>query len=172
MAAATGCREGGIVRVDDQRAPFNRWTITTMDDEAVSNAIVAQHTLYPYHFVNNSAELNALGERDVKILAQHLARTPGEINVRRAGTSSELYEARMQSVTRMLVKYEVPQASIKIADKLPGGEGVDSERAVLILRRSYEQTQLSTDGGSSSSGGGSSSQQTGASMPGGQGGAH
>jgi len=36
----------------------------------------------------------------------------------------------------------VPTGTIKIADKMPGGEGVPAERAVLILKRSYDNTPL------------------------------
>jgi hypothetical protein len=142
-----GCRGGGVQRVDDQRAPFNRWTIDTLNDESISNAIVAQHTLYPYHFDNGSAQLNSLGERDVKVLAAHYVRSPGELNIRRGGADTALYEARVQSVTKLLTKFDVPAASIKVADKLPGGDGVSSERAVTILKRSYESSPLT--GGSS-----------------------
>ena len=141
---SAGCNSGGgEIRVDDQKQPYNRWTVQELNDESISNAIITQHTLYAYHFVAGSAELNKLGERDCKVLAAHLVRNPGEVNVHRQGEAQALYDARVQSVSKMLAKYDVPASSIKITDKMPGGEGVSTERAVLILKRSYESGPLS-----------------------------
>jgi hypothetical protein len=147
-----GCRGGGIARVDDQKQPFNRWTLETLDDESINNAIASQHTLYPYHFMDNSPELNPVGERDVKVLADVLRRRPGEINVRHGSEPADLYEARVQTVTQLLTKFGVSASSIRVGDKPPGGEGVASERAVIILQRSYENQALTQDGSSGSSG--------------------
>ena len=149
LAGLAGCaREGGIMRVDDQRQPVNRWAIATMDDESVANAIIAQHTLYPYHFLSNSADLNELGERDVKILARHYSRYPGEINLRRGSENDAMYDARIQSVTRLLTVLGVAQGGIKIVDRAPGGDGVASERAVEILARSMAASGSDSGGGS------------------------
>jgi hypothetical protein len=167
-----GCyRNGGVQRVDDQKAPFNRWTVETMDDESIRNAVIVQHTLYAYHFEDGSATLNGLGERDVKILASHLIKNPGEINVHRAGEADALYQARVDAVSKMLAKFDVPPATIKIADKMPGGEGISSERSVLVLKRTYDAKPLIDASQSISSEGGSGGQggsQTGS----GQGGSH
>src|SRR5204862_950178 len=92
--------------------------------------------------------LNGLGERDVKVLAAHAVKHPGEISVHKGREPAAMYDARVQSVTRMLAKYGVPADTIKIVDKLPGGEGeVDSYRAVLILNRSYMSTPLTGENG-------------------------
>jgi hypothetical protein len=142
--------------VDDQKQPFNRWTIETMDDDSINGAITAQHTLYPYHFAEGLPDLNSLGERDVKVLARTYSRRAGEINVHRGSESADLYEARVQSVTKMLTKCGVPAASIRITDKMPGGEGIRAERAVVVLQRSYEAMTVSDGSTGSGSGGGSS----------------
>jgi len=153
LVGLTGCaREGGLVRVDDQRQNVNRWTIQTMDDESVANAVITQHTLYPYHFAANSAVLNELGERDVKILAQHYSRYPGEINLRRGREDQGMYDARVQNVTRALVAMGVDQGSLRIVDKVPGGDGVSSERALEVLSRSMMANQSSESGSSTSQG--------------------
>jgi hypothetical protein len=156
LGGLTGCaREGGLMRVDDQRQPVNRWTIETTDDESVANAVIAQHTLYPYHFLANGADLNELGERDVKILAKHYSRYPGEINLRRGSEETGMYEARIQSVTAMLTSLGVDKGGLRIVDKVPGGDGVASERAVMILERSMVATTTS----SGSAGGGTDGNQ-------------
>lgn len=171
-ACLCGCKAGGgLERVDDQKQPFNRWTIQTLDDDSISNAIITQHTLYPYHFMTGSADLNELGERDVKVLAGHMAKYPGQINVRRGGEDPTLYDARVQALTKMLARLGVPETSIKIADGMPGGDGISTDRAVLILKRSYESRPLMGDstssGGSDKNSGGSGNGSSGSAPQGG-----
>ncbi|MHC4271590.1 MAG: hypothetical protein ACYST2_04680, partial [Planctomycetota bacterium] len=48
---------------------INTKLVTTYNDMAIENAIITQHTLYPYHFVQNGQELNELGFRDFGVLA-------------------------------------------------------------------------------------------------------
>jgi hypothetical protein len=154
LSGLTGCaREGGLMRVDDQRQPINRWTIETTDDESVANAVIAQHTLYPYHFVANGSDLNELGERDVKILARHLSRYPGEVNLRRGSEDQGLYDARVQGVSSMLVAMGVAKGGIRLVDKVPGGDGVSSERALEILERSMVQAKTEGGAGGGTTGG-------------------
>jgi hypothetical protein len=138
LALGACARGGGSVRVDDQRQSFNRWTLQTLDDESISNAIVAQSTLYAYHFAGGAAELNDLGQRDLKVLAGHYSRYPGAINVRRGAESEELYNARVQAVSTRLASLGVPATSIEINDGMPGGDGIASDRAVKVLERTYQ----------------------------------
>jgi hypothetical protein len=143
LAVLAGCaRNGGVARVDDQQRPVNRWIVETLDDESVANAVVRQHTIFPYHFYDSAPDLNELGERDVRILARHFARYPGELNIRRGGEGAEIYNSRVQRVTAMLTRLGVPQGSITTGDKLPGGDGIVAERALIILKRSNEPAQL------------------------------
>jgi hypothetical protein len=99
----------------------------------ITGAIIAEHTLYPYHFVADSSTLNELGERDMRVLATHFRDKSGDLNVRRAGASKELYNARVAGVLEQLRRYGVAVNRIKVADGLPGGEGMTSERVVKVL---------------------------------------
>ncbi len=50
--------------------------VRTLNNIGVENAIIAQHTLYPYHFVADGETLNDLGQRDFAVLARHYAEHP------------------------------------------------------------------------------------------------
>ena len=107
--------------------------VQEIESPEITGAIVSEHTLYPYHFVTDSTTLNELGERDLRVLAAHFRDNSGDLNVRRAGASKELYNARVASVLEQLRRHGVAVNRIKVADGLPGGEGMTSERVVKIL---------------------------------------
>ncbi len=69
----------------------NSGLVKTYNDIAIQNAVISQHTLFPYHFVNNAMELNELGDSDLKVLAEHFAKHPGKLNIRRGNISEDLY---------------------------------------------------------------------------------
>ena len=97
------------------------------------NAILAQHTIYPYHFDVYSASLNELGERDLDLLARHLKENPGPLGVRQGDASDEVYQARVDTVRGFLMDTGVPADRIAIADALPGGDGAVSDRVIEVL---------------------------------------
>jgi len=132
----------------EEHAPYNRAMIQWLNDAAVDGAIVTQQTLYPYHFVTHSPALNDLGRRDLQVLANHFRRYSGTINVRRADTPEELYEARLDEVRRTIARMGVPAGRIVLDDRMPGGVGELSERVIQIR----EQTaSAGAQGGSSDS---------------------
>ena len=116
-----------------QRDVMNRWSVHNYNNQSINNAIVSQHTLFPYHFTNNSEELNELGQRDLNVLAEHFAKYPGELNIRRGGIESDLYQLRIGSVTDLLADKGVDTSRIQIKNELAGGDGLVSERCVVIL---------------------------------------
>lgn len=133
-----------------RRSEMNAWTVDQYHRDSQEAAIVSQHTLYPYHFVANSADLNELGERDLGVLADHYRDNPGRMNVRRAGTPPDIYKARLDTVTAMLSERGVDPERIRIADGPAGGEGISSARMLVILEEkmdepfTLESTELST----------------------------
>jgi hypothetical protein len=148
-----GCDENQSPAVD--KGQVNKALVNTYNDMAIQNAIITQHTLFPYHFVQNSANLNELGERDLAILAGHLRDNPGNVNVRRAGNSSGLYQQRVSTVLDSLKAHGVDTARITIADAMPGGDGMVSERVIVILEADYSDigsTSKGTGAGASMSG--------------------
>jgi len=114
--------------------------VNSLNNIGVDNAIIAQHTLYPYHFASNGEELNELGLRDLSVLARHFAEHEGTLNVRRGETTPELYEARVTYVIEELKKAGVDTGRMGIADGMPGGSGMPSERVVTIVEKSVESS--------------------------------
>jgi len=128
-----GCQE------DVQKNPdshlLNSQLVKTYNDIAMQNAIVSQHTLFPYHFVTNGAELNELGRRDLAALTSHFIKHPGHLNIRRHNTPADLYEARINTVRGRLIEAGIDKERISISDDMPGGEGITSEKVLVILAK-------------------------------------
>ncbi len=122
-------------RVD--KASVNAKLVRSVQDTAIVNAIIRQHTVFPYHFVQNSSELNGLGQRDLQVLAEHYGKYPGQLNVRSGGASKDLYRARIETVLAFLHDAGV-KTPIDVGDDLPGGDGMPSEQVVLILKEEKE----------------------------------
>ncbi len=127
-----GCNESAERNRD--RHIINRELVNTYSDIAVQNAIISQHTLYPYHFEKNSAELNELGERDLGILATHFAKNPGQLNLRHDGVSADIYRARIELVLDKLQEAGINVGQMSVADGMPGGSGMLSEKIITVLK--------------------------------------
>jgi hypothetical protein len=150
-----GCYRAKHDPVDERAADV--LMANTYSDAAIDNAILAQHTLFPYHFVNDGAALNELGRRDLGVMAAHYKEHPGTLNVHRGDASAALYADRLAEVRKVLIKAGVKEKRITIADGLPGGEGMASEQVLKILTReakesskaSYTMPSMGTSGQSS-----------------------
>lgn len=126
LAWAAGCETGAASHETSVRI------VRSINDMAIQNAIVAQQTLYPYHFVRNSSRLNELGESELAVLANHYREHPGTLNIRRSGTPDELYNARIQAVMDALAQAGVDTGRIQIAEGMPGGDGMPTEQVLSI----------------------------------------
>ena len=132
----------------------NAQLINTLNDVAMENAIIAQHTLYPYHFVKDSEKLNKLGQRDLSILAKRLTNKDGQLNIRRDGISKSLYQARLAYVAGQLQQAGIDPARVNLSDGMPGGRGMPSSDVVQIRQADQEARkdrrerypQMSTEG--------------------------
>lgn len=140
LAAAAGLaacnmndRRPGYALTGAEESAGNRWMADHVRDAAVAGAILRQHTLYPYHFQDNTDQLNALGQRDLNVLVTHYRNAPGPINVRRGETPEALYDARVNAVRKHLTDAGLDTNRIALADADPGGSGMASERVVRIL---------------------------------------
>ncbi len=116
------------------------YLVRAVQDTAMKNAIIAQRTLFPYHFVPGSADLNDLGKVDLSILAGHLRDHPGRLNVRRGGAEKDLHDARVRRVQDLLEGAGVKAGGVEIVDGLPGGDGISSDRANRIQERDEESS--------------------------------
>lgn len=136
-----GCEEDARTAADRR---FDTEMVRTLNNIGVENAILTQHTLYPYHFVVDGEKLNDLGQRDFAVLARHFTEHPGLLNVRQGeGISPELYKARVAFVTSRLKDAGIDPARVSISDGMPGGAGLPSERVVTILRKSADPSARS-----------------------------
>jgi hypothetical protein len=158
LAAVAGCTPQAPRTLDD-RAP-NAVMVNSYADAAVENAILAQHTLYPYHFIRDASTLNELGWKDVKVLAAYYKDNPGPLSIRRLDTPQALYEARVAEVKKALAVAGVKVERIAVSDSSPGGDGMTGERVILILDRDNKAlggksglTPVSSVGSGGSSGG-------------------
>jgi len=135
-------------------------------DSGVRAAIVAQHTLYPYHFVSDSDALNELGHRDVTVLATHLRGVAsGKINIRRGEEMpASLYDARVASVRKMLQEQEVNADRVQITDGTPGG----MSPSVDVLRDMRDMHASRNTQAASEQSGGSTQSDTSSNTTGGQ----
>jgi hypothetical protein len=180
-AGLAGCASDGAEKPRAERHAKEETPVTTYDDAREFDAaivrahqddfeaagIIRQHTIYPYHFVAETATLNELGQRDVAILAGHYASLsvdrgmpPGALSVRRGDASPGLYDARVRAVTAELARGGVPNDRVRIADAVPGGDGMLPGRIKVVLQRDtdnqafYEMHEGTATPSGSSSGGG------------------
>ncbi len=113
--------------------------VNTLNNIQVENAIITQHTLYPYHFGVDAGELNDLGQRDLMVLAGHFKDHPGILNIRRGETAAQLYDARVAHVLSQLKEAGVETSRMNVSDGMPGGSGMPAERVVTILQVQVEE---------------------------------
>ncbi len=147
-----------IVGCEDQQAKkqteknLDVELVNTVNNLQVENAIITQHTLYPYHFETDGAGLNDLGQRDLMVLAKHFKEQPGVLNVRKGETGAELYTARVAQVQSRLKEAGVDVSRMTISDGMPGGPGMPSEALVTTTPKTTGAGSTSGSRGSSSSG--------------------
>ena len=139
IASPLAC-EDPARNADMDSSQMNRWLVAAVNDIAIRNAIIRQHTLFPYHFVVNGSDLNALGSRDLSVLVAHCREYPGQLNVRRGDADDGLYRQRVKTVREALAAGGVDTARVKIADAPAGGEGRAGEQVLIVMARRYEQT--------------------------------
>ena len=127
-----------------------------ISNASLNNAIVSQHTLYAYHFANGSGVLNELGLRDLNVLVDHFLKAGGNLNVHRGEASPTLYDERVKTVLEHLAAAGVQSGAVSIQDGLPGGEGLASERVIVILKEKMAKgSNISNVGGGGSGSSGS-----------------
>lgn len=140
LFAATGCEKADPdlkprSTVNLSHRPVNEALLDGYNLEAMDNAVIRQHTLYAYHFVQHSANLNALGQREASVLAHHYKKNPGPVNLNRGEETDAIYQARVQTLRDWLINGGVDASRITIAEGLPGGDGLSADHVVIVLDR-------------------------------------
>ncbi len=123
----------GCTPVGNSVGKGEMWVGDAIRRASIDRAIVAQRTLYPYHFVTDAAELNDLGRRDLRALAKHYREHTGELALWRGDASETLYEARQTTVEEQLLEMGISAEQLIVGDGVPGGDGISSERLIRIL---------------------------------------
>ncbi len=141
----TGCQEDAAPSKPEENVDVA--LVNTLNNIGVENAIIAQHTLYPYHFGVNAAELNDLGKRDLAVLARHFAQHPGVLNVQRGDVAEDLYQRRTAEVMSGLKAAGVGTSRMRISEGMPGGSGMPSEHVVVILQTAPKDVTSSRSSG-------------------------
>jgi len=127
-----GCTED--MQTSQDTHSLNSGLIESYGNISINNAIVSQRTLFPYHFVNNSAELNELGKNGLDVLIKHFVKNPGELNIRQGEVSNRIYQARVNLVLEKMQEAGIDRNKITISDGMPGGSGMSSEEVSVILK--------------------------------------
>ena len=128
------------------------WANDLIMNASLNNAIITQHTLYAYHFMSGTGALNDLGQRDLSVLTDHFLKAGGDLNVHRGSASQTLYDARVKTVLESLAAAGVQSGAVAVKDGLPGGEGIASERVIVILKEKRSSTDWSNASSGTSSG--------------------
>ena len=128
----------------EDRSIRNMWVGDHMRNASMEQAVLTEKTLYAHHFDTDSAALSQLGRRDLGILSDHLAANSGRLVVKRGDASTELYAARIETVTNVLKAAGLAEDQIRVSDGSPGGDGISSDRLVEI----FADVEVAQDGGS------------------------
>ena len=137
LVLAAGCQMPEK-SVSQRNSEVDAWLIGSMQDMQIDNAVIREHTLYPYHFVINSADLNELGGRDLDVLAKHFKDNPGQINLWRGDVSGDLWQARSDTVLKHLAQAGVDMNRVRVEQGLPGGDGMTATEVVLRFKQAME----------------------------------
>lgn len=135
-----GCQESASENGPDKN--IDAELVRTLNNIGLENAIITQHTIYPYHFVTDGEQLNELGRRDLAVLARHFTENAGVLNVRRGEEPAALYEARVNHVIQNLKQAGVDTGRLQVSDGMPGGTGMSSERVVTILKQTPQASTI------------------------------
>jgi hypothetical protein len=131
-----------------KETPYSRgemWIGDAIQQASLDRAIVAERTLYPFHFATGTSELNDLGKRDLRVLAKHVARHGGAVHLHRGSTTDEVYAARAQAVEAALEAEGVAPEQASVVDEAPQGPGIPAHRAASdVAREPLGESQSST----------------------------
>lgn len=151
-----GCQET-VKEQEPDKTMINEKLVSSFNDKAIQNAIISQHTIYSYHFVNNSDKLNELGMRDLAVLADHYKNNPGQLSVCKDNVPDSLYQARVDFVLNQLKESGIDIGRISVSDGMPGGQGMPSEKVLDIIANKekpiIKKSTMSSGSGASMSGG-------------------
>jgi hypothetical protein len=135
------------IHVPDQRMT-NEQAVEMNFRQQTRNAAAIGATVYPHHFIINDAELTMVGQRHVNALLPRNEIEPVRISVPRGTVSDALYKARLQTLRDRFADAGFGEEHLALVEELPSGEGIWSDRVMLIA--SEEPRPSGTASGSGS----------------------
>lgn len=135
LAIGTGCQEP-VKRLNapPQGHGGEQSPLRHHFDAMTDNAMLADMSMSPVHFVPHSTELNGLGARRLNRYAEILAIYGGTLRYDGAERDEDLLRDRLESIREYLVRHGIGEERCEVKADLAGGEGMDATLAVVILR--------------------------------------
>jgi hypothetical protein len=135
------------IRVEDdvQREADRQFTKEPFDDQ-VRQGVIRQKAIFESQFKPDTAELTAIGQRNVHILAQAMRESGGRIAVPRGSAPNALYGARLAAVRKALADEGIARDRVEVGDGASGGPGVATAEA-LSIRASMAKKPMQQSGG-------------------------
>lgn len=121
--------------VDENARLMDQVMVDVNRTQPIDQAVIVQHTLYPYHFFEGKDVLNDVGCRDLRLIADYYRESGVPLNVQRGGVSQELYDARVRSVAKFIADCGIADNRIQIVEGRPGGAGMASMWVVKIMSK-------------------------------------
>jgi hypothetical protein len=136
------------IHVPDQRMT-NEQTLEMNFRQQTRNGTAIGGTVYPHHFIINDAKLTMVGQRQVNALLPRNEIEPVRISVPRGTASDALYEARLQTLRDHFAAAGFGEEHLAFVDELPGGDGIWSDRVMLIATEEPRPSGTASGSGSS-----------------------
>jgi type IV pilus biogenesis protein CpaD/CtpE len=145
LVLSSGCapKTAPDAMAGSDEAQTNELMVRLSEDQNMRNAVLAERTVYAYHFASGRSELTPLGQRTVEILAAVYRQQPGDLHLERGDASSALYDARVQCVRRELAEAGVEADKVNIMPGLPGGDGTSAEHAYRAVQEDLKPAKSS-----------------------------
>ena len=121
--------------VNENARLMDQAMMDTVRMQPIDQAVIAQRTLYPYHFVAGNDTLEGIGRHDLRIIVDHYRDQGVPLNVNRGEASEQIYDARVRTVAKFIADCGVPDNRIQIVQGRPGGPGLPGAWVVKILSK-------------------------------------
>ena len=144
LVLALGCgskpKQGPTEIYVPPEGTINKWTLDASFEQQVRNGAARGRTIYPHHFVTGDAALTLVGQRHFNALLPRSDVDQARISVPRGDASDVLYQARLDELRRRFIDAGYDEGRFTLVDALPGGDGISSDRVILLAAREAENT--------------------------------
>jgi len=116
------------------------------------NAMLADMSMSPAHFVPHQTELNSLGARRLKRYAEILKIYGGTLRYDGTEESKKLTQDRIAQIRHFLLAEGLDASRVEVQADLAGGDGMNASEAILVRQETTfkpGQTSSSSSGSSS-----------------------